>query len=97
MIQLKSIGFIRNLFTGTIPSSLSCLDQTLSSLTIAGSLLTGTIPSHLAQLTKLDTIFLRYDLLNGTVPIEFRDMANLRQCLLMKSIFIIQQNVYYLE
>ena len=53
---------------GTIPPGLGDLNTLTGTLTLAQNQFTGTIPPELAKLTKLETLNLRFNKLNGCLP-----------------------------
>jgi Leucine-rich repeat (LRR) protein len=56
-----------NLLTGTIPTSLSQLED-LEDFSISQNLITGTIPLYFSNMVSLQSLFLNQNELNGTIP-----------------------------
>ncbi|HVR97585.1 MAG TPA: fibronectin type III domain-containing protein [Thermoanaerobaculia bacterium] len=56
----------------------SCVDDTVTGLSLAGNNLAGTIPPSLGQLTGLDFLNLENNQLSGSLPAEIGNLASLR-------------------
>ncbi|KAF8377205.1 hypothetical protein HHK36_030578 [Tetracentron sinense] len=79
--SLKELYLQNNLFTGTIPPSLSNCSQLLS-LDLSFNYLTGTIPSSLGSLSKLQDLIMWLNQLQGGIPNELMYIQTLENLIL---------------
>ncbi|XP_010533927.1 PREDICTED: inactive leucine-rich repeat receptor-like serine/threonine-protein kinase At1g60630 [Tarenaya hassleriana] len=67
LVNLKSIYFNGNNFSGEFPESLTNLHR-LKTIVLAGNRFSGRIPSSLLRLSRLYTLYLEANLFTGSVP-----------------------------
>lgn len=67
LVNLKSLFLDRNLFSGSIPVSLTSLHR-LKIIVLSYNLLSGEIPEGMASLQRLFDLQLDNNMLNGTIP-----------------------------
>ncbi|EEF29208.1 serine/threonine-protein kinase bri1, putative [Ricinus communis] len=79
--NLKELFLQNNLFTGSIPATLSNCSQ-LTSLHLSFNYLTGTIPSSFGSLSKLRDLKLWFNLLHGEIPPEITNIQTLETLIL---------------
>ncbi|KAL1569569.1 protein kinase superfamily [Salvia divinorum] len=79
--SLKVLYLQNNMFTGTIPQSLSNCSN-LESLDLSFNYLSGTIPASLGSLSKLKDIILWLNQLHGEIPQEFMYLQSLENLIL---------------
>nr|POF08866.1 putative lrr receptor-like serine/threonine-protein kinase [Quercus suber] len=75
---LKTVEFIRNCLSGTIPhewASSTTLERFMNNIS-------GAIPSFLGNITTLKNLFMSNNLLSGTVPHELGKLVNLENLVL---------------
>lgn len=65
------------LFSGTLPSELADLSDTLQVVWLANNAISGTIPEQWGQLTGLTELILLGDRLSGTIPASLGNIPNL--------------------
>nr|POF08867.1 putative lrr receptor-like serine/threonine-protein kinase [Quercus suber] len=78
---LKTVEFIRNCLSGTIPHEWAS-STTLERLDISMNNISGAIPSFLGNITTLKNLFMSNNLLSGTVPHELGKLVNLENLVL---------------
>ncbi|CAB9518573.1 LRR receptor-like serine threonine-protein kinase [Seminavis robusta] len=80
--KLGVIHFFYNSLTGTIPSSLFSLTNSMQAITLVGNQLTGPIPTELGLLTTLVGLAVEANLFTGTIPTELGRLTGLRSLFL---------------
>ena len=76
-----------NSLTGEIPAELARLRSTIQDLDFGDNILVGTIPSSLCELTKLNTLSVRFNNIVGRIPSSLSDLTQLRILLLNGNYF----------
>ncbi|WCJ31719.1 Leucine-rich receptor-like protein kinase family protein [Euphorbia peplus] len=79
--NLKQLLLQDNLFTGSIPPTLSNCTQ-LTALHLSFNFLTGTIPPSLGSLSKLRDLKLWFNHLSGDIPVEITNIRTLETLIL---------------
>lgn len=75
--KLSRINLFQNQLTGSIPSELGLLSDSLTDLALAKNSLTGSMPTELGMLSNVERLLLYQTSLNATVPTEIGTMSAL--------------------
>ncbi|CAB9530794.1 LRR receptor-like serine threonine-protein kinase [Seminavis robusta] len=76
--QLSKLGIVyMGILTGTLPSSLYSLTNSMAGIILSGNQLTGPLPTELGLLTKLRGLVLDTNLFTGEIPTELGQFTGL--------------------
>ena len=77
LTNLEALNLPLNSFTGTLPTELGLLSNTLSGGVLNSNSFEGTLPTELGQLAELDVLFLDFNQFYGALPTEVGQLSNL--------------------
>ncbi|KAJ9545579.1 hypothetical protein OSB04_025286 [Centaurea solstitialis] len=75
--MVKSLTFDHNLFSGTLPVSLSKLAE-LEEISFSHNRITGSVPIEFGGLSKIKSIDFSYNAINGSIPRSFSNLTLLK-------------------
>lgn len=87
LTNLEAITFGGTQLSGTLPTQIGQISDSLTSFTVINTNVEGTLPTELGQLHRLQDLLLDQNYFTGTVPLELAQATNL------KNVFLAENNI----